>query len=362
MKFNYFVIIDLDMEATDVNGKPIVAKFLTNAEQRMLIPLVKSVDLPGAKISTDRMNQYNHWRLSQSKIDFDPVTLTFHDVVDGKTLRFWEMYYEYYFKEALDIDAGGSYYRRKQIGTSGIEGTFTDAGAGAHDTIAEHFDTDFGYNLETVKNKKNLIKSISIVMVHAQSYSKVDLVNPRITDFKHDSMAYDSTADLMELSLTIEYEYFLYDNHFTPLTTGVDSIIDTVYGRANNLELEKFAPERGEMHTVRQRDEPAREPDPNAQEKIKDTSVLGNLERDVRGIIGDLPNSLGRAASQSILTGKFESPLNADAIKNQLIGNVKGQTKAVGSRQFGALVTGVTESFTDVARDAIPDPDDATNQ
>ena len=46
--------------------------------------LVKSIKLPGYTIQTQQLNQYNRKRLAQTKIEYNPVTLEFHD--DGGDL------------------------------------------------------------------------------------------------------------------------------------------------------------------------------------------------------------------------------------------------------------------------------------
>lgn len=340
-KFNYFIDIEFNGDALAYDGKPIVDKFLNNAERRLLVPLAKSVDLPGAKITTDRLNQYNHWKISQTKIDYDPITLTFHDVVDGKTLRFWEMYYEYYFKDGLDLDSANfDSYPRKRVGIQGVDNSVSTAGVGVDDMLTPEFDKDFGYNVETIKNQRNLIKTISIYLVHAQKYSKVDLINPRVAEFTHDSLTY-SDSQLIELSLTFEYEYFLYDNHFTELP---ESVIQSIYGNSNALEMTKFTPARPE-YTIRNRTEYQQPLGGSAEEVVKDTSVFGNIQRSIGGVISDLPNAVGRAASTGIMTGEFDFPLDPNAVKDQVIGNAKGSTKAVGARNFGSLAKDITGTF-----------------
>ena len=62
--------------------------------------LVKTVDLPKYTIATETLNQYNRKRVIQTKINYDPVNITFHD--DGSDLirNVWYNYYSYYYKDA----------------------------------------------------------------------------------------------------------------------------------------------------------------------------------------------------------------------------------------------------------------------
>ena len=69
------------------------AKIFQNQQISTLSLAVKSVDLPKYKIDTDTLNQYNRKRVVQTKINYDPVTVTFHDD-GGDNIR--EMWYQYY--------------------------------------------------------------------------------------------------------------------------------------------------------------------------------------------------------------------------------------------------------------------------
>ena len=62
--------------------------------------LVKSVDLPSYQISVDTMNQYNRKRLVQSKIEYNPINLVFHDDQSDIIRNMWYNYYTYYYKDA----------------------------------------------------------------------------------------------------------------------------------------------------------------------------------------------------------------------------------------------------------------------
>jgi hypothetical protein len=68
----------------------------------------------------------------------------------------------------------------------------------------------FGFNLQQVKNIRNLIKSIDIFQVHGGRFNKVTLVNPRISAFTHDNLNYSTSDRTLELTFTFEYEYAYY--------------------------------------------------------------------------------------------------------------------------------------------------------
>ena len=61
--------------------------------------LVKAVTLPKYKIETTTKNKYNRKKNLQTRIDYDPVTITFHDDSMGLTSQLWAAYYQYYIKD-----------------------------------------------------------------------------------------------------------------------------------------------------------------------------------------------------------------------------------------------------------------------
>jgi hypothetical protein len=158
---------------------------------------VKSVTMPSIGVESEILNEYNRKRISQSKLKFDPVDIVFHDIINGNTLKIWQMYYQYYF-------ADGRYTKSEQTRNAPIN------------PEKINFE-DFGYDIAQVGDLRYLYKSIEIFQLSGGGfqkgggqYNKVTLHNPRIVDFKHDTMAYSSN-DLVELSYTFDYEYAEYE-------------------------------------------------------------------------------------------------------------------------------------------------------
>ena len=61
--------------------------------------LVKTVDLPKYTVAAETLNQYNRKRVIQTKINYDPVTVTFHDDGGDNSRKLWYNYYSYYYKD-----------------------------------------------------------------------------------------------------------------------------------------------------------------------------------------------------------------------------------------------------------------------
>lgn len=236
--FEYYVNINLNY--ADSNTE-FISKFLDGNEKDQISTLVKSIDMPAMKIDTAALNQYNRKRLSQTSVKFDPIRMVCHDVVDGKTLRFWDMYYRYYFMDGNEPGTNSpvmqevqpSTVRTESITSSDIANmsvdelmaTYQDVKSGTissptntngkksyleniiSDTLDNH---NFGFNLSTVGNARNLIHSIEIFQVHGGKFNQVTLVNPRISAFTHDNLSYSNGDKTLEVTFTIEYEYAYY--------------------------------------------------------------------------------------------------------------------------------------------------------
>ena len=245
LPFEYYVAFNLNNVGT---AREYISKFFNNPEWAQVAPLVKSIDMPSMKIETTPLNQYNRKRLSQTKVAFEPVKIVFHDVADGKTLKFWEMYYRYYFGDGtepgkndakqtqqdnkpytvesliknltptlnpsianLPSSVKNLYQGKSPTGKNSPTNTNGDKAA-IQNIVQDSLDNHkFGFNLPTVQNIRNLIQNIQIFQVHGGRFNQVTLVNPRISAFTHDVLSYGSTDKTLELTFTIEYEYAFYN-------------------------------------------------------------------------------------------------------------------------------------------------------
>lgn len=239
--FEYYVNINLNQVGT---AKEYISKFFNSADLSQIPPLVKTVDMPAMKIETTPLNQYNRKRISQTKVMFEPIKMVFHDVADGKTLKFWEMYYRYYFADGLEPGKNAPVQTQQKNGTMSVEtllhnitpainpnianlpssiknlyqsnGSNSPTNTSGDKSAIQNIVTNtldnhnFGFNLPTVQNIRNLIQSIDIYQVHGGRFNQVTLVNPRIAAFTHDVLNYAAGDKTLELTFTVEYEYAYY--------------------------------------------------------------------------------------------------------------------------------------------------------
>jgi len=185
--------------------------------------MVKSVDLPSYSISVDTMNQYNRKRLVQSKIEYQPINMVFHDDQSDLIRNMWYNYYSYYYKDPSQPYENVPAYN----GTLGNLNTlFNGFGYNTRDTYNNSRQVnDWGYigesygdgtsPLNTTGNgsytgKPPFFRDIRIYGLSQKKFASYVLINPMITSWKHDQYAYADGAGTMANNVEIKYETVKY--------------------------------------------------------------------------------------------------------------------------------------------------------
>lgn len=181
--------------------------------------LVKDIKLPSYSFQTAQMNQYNRKRIIQTKIKYEPVTVTFHDDNANSVNKMWYAYYTYYYKDATKVNV------------TGFRGSATPPDGNAdspQSTPADYYisniyadsiqgNDNWGYIGETGKpagpnaQKAPFFKRVTIFGFNQHSYTAYTLVNPIITSFGHDTYNYDEGSGVMRNTMSIDYETVVYD-------------------------------------------------------------------------------------------------------------------------------------------------------
>lgn len=214
-KYLFYVRLNLNTV-----GIPPLAAVLDNNDINNIGLLCKTVNLPSYAFEVDTMNQYNRKRLVQTDIKYQPVSLTFHD--DGGDLirNVWYNYFSYYFK---DPTYG---YGNPAVtnGTSGQLGNESGAKAdyNGRDTYDNNRDNnDWGFIGESYTDgtgaipgsgKPRFFNDITIYGFDQHKWVSYVLINPVISDWKHDTYSYSESNGTMEHTMTIEYETVKYYN------------------------------------------------------------------------------------------------------------------------------------------------------
>lgn len=177
--------------------------------------LVKTVDLPKYSIDTETLNQYNRKRVVQTRINYNPVTITFHDDGGDNARRMWYYYYSYYYKDPTQQ------YLAPNV-TNGTQGESANRQAGfgynARDIYSDVLQVkDWGYvgeswndGTSSASGKPPFFRDIRIFGMDQRKYAEYVLINPVIQSWNHDTYDYSQGNGIMQHSMTINYETVKY--------------------------------------------------------------------------------------------------------------------------------------------------------
>ena len=179
--------------------------------------LVKTVDLPKYTIAAETLNQYNRKRVIQTKINYDPVTVTFHDDGGDNSRNLWYNYYSYYYKDpSQDYLAPNS--QNGSLGASAnLQKGFGYNSRDIYNDTRVGDVNDWGYvgesyndGTSSASGKPPFFKDIRIYGMDQHKTAEYVLINPIITNWSHDQYNYSEGAGVMQNSMTIAYETVKY--------------------------------------------------------------------------------------------------------------------------------------------------------
>lgn len=244
-KFLFHVYFDIDPLA--------YAQNVPNANYGLL---VKTVKLPSFNLSVETMNQYNRKRLVQTKIKYDPITISFHDdngtatgtaTAGGAARSLWKAYYNYYYADGNSPQAMANGVRgNTQTGTLGGPGgtlnTRTAADYNNRNQYADSITGNAGWGYIGDRNassdasgkKVPFFRNITVFGLSQHNYTAYTLVNPLITNFAHDTYDYAQGQGTMENQMTLDYETVLYNEG--SLSGNSPSDIVTGFGLQANYD------------------------------------------------------------------------------------------------------------------------------
>lgn len=185
------------------------------SDQNNISLLVKTIDLPKYTVTTETLNQYNRKRIVQTKINYDPVNITFHDDASDVVRNMWYNYYSYYYKDptynygdtnSTNGTIGPQANRENGFGYSARDIYEQDRMGGAN---------DWGYIGESISDGANgkpaFFTDIRIFgFEYQRPYAEYILINPLITACSHDTYDYSQGNGTMTHSMTVAYETVKY--------------------------------------------------------------------------------------------------------------------------------------------------------
>lgn len=184
--FLYYVCVNINQDfLTGVMGTGVSSQGMSDQYETGM--MVKSVNLPKFSIDTKTMNAYNKKTVVQNKINYDPITVTFHDDAANVVLNFWNDYYTYYYR---DSDYEPTLY--------GVPSTYD---------LRQR--TKWGYSPRNTALKP-FLRDIQIFSLNQKRFTEYRLINPMITAWRHGDHNASEGTGTMECSMTLSYETVKY--------------------------------------------------------------------------------------------------------------------------------------------------------
>ena len=184
--------------------------------------MVKTAQLPNYTMSVDTLNQYNRKRLVQSKIEYNPVTIEFHDDGGDLVRNMWYNYFAYYYKDP-------SQKYDNSTNTNGVMAQLFGSPAGFNYNARDIYDNsrtvnDWGYIGESSGDgysfppggslsnagKPPFFRDIRIYGLNQHKFAEYVLVNPMISEWQHDTYDYSQGNGVMTHRMTLKYETVKY--------------------------------------------------------------------------------------------------------------------------------------------------------
>jgi hypothetical protein len=267
--------------------------------------LVKSADLPSFTAQVEVKNKYNRKKHTQSRVDYDPINISFFDDNYGATSALLEAYFKYYYADGIHTLNDGAYGNRRT-------GDTTYDGAGTN---------SFKFGLDNNVPSVPFFDRIEIAQLSRKSFTKYTLINPIITGWKHDTLDNSDNSGAMENQITLNYDTVFYDRGNVEAGANGDPV---GFGRADHYDTT---------------------PSP--------ISLLGGGTLGIDGVFG-----AGLDLYEYITKGKnFSNPLEAGIAAVNLFGNIRNLsseglrqqgynilTNAIGNAA-GIDVSGVAQTF-----------------
>ena len=160
--------------------------------------LVKACELPKYGMNVEEKIQYNKKMYAATRIQYDPVSITFHDDHADTVNAFWKKYYEYHIADAVSMNSD------LQISTT-------------KDSLYDSIDTKgdgnrinkFGMDTPAQRGKP-FLKGIEIFVLHKKRFTSMTLVNPVIGSFSHDNLDAADGAGVLSNTMQVFYETVIY--------------------------------------------------------------------------------------------------------------------------------------------------------
>ena len=185
-KFLFHVVFDLD-ETLFQTG-------FSQQERFELNMLVKSAQLPKYGMNLEEKIQYNKKMYAATRIQYEPVNITFHDDHADTVNAFWKKYYEYHIADSVGMN--------NDLTISNTKDDYYLFGDNRKTTK---------FGLDTPKQRKRpYLRGVEIFVLHKQRFTSMTLINPIIGSFSHDDLDQAEGTGILNNTMQIFYETVIY--------------------------------------------------------------------------------------------------------------------------------------------------------
>ena len=188
--FIYFVEININSDAI------IESSWKAQGKYTEVGLLAKKVDLPKFSIATETLNQYNRKTVVQSKLTYQPTSIDFHDDASNITHNLWVSYYKHYYADSNYGDP-----RISKLSKGSNPESFADT---------KYSKDDFVYG-RYARPVTQFLSSINIYVLFKHQFTQYTLINPKITEWAHDSVSQGDGTKVLQNRMTVAYENVLYN-------------------------------------------------------------------------------------------------------------------------------------------------------
>lgn len=186
--FLYYIVFN-------INENAIIDKKFSEDKRKVGL-LVKKIDLPKFTIKNEKLNQYNRKTVVQTNIQYGSVQVEFHDDYSDISNRLWMNYYKHYYVDSnygdVEVGAASGEFRPR---------AYTNTKYGA---------VDNAYGLYNNGQANPFFNNIEIYVLHQGNFTKLTLINPMISEWRHDSLNQSEGNKMLSNSMTLDYENVFY--------------------------------------------------------------------------------------------------------------------------------------------------------
>jgi len=192
-KFLYHVAFNLN--------ENVISRLMPNWDKKHGLEvnmLVKSVDLPKFNIQVETKNKYNRKKNLQTRLDYAPINIVFHDDNQGLSTQLWAAYYQYYYRDGTHGSRDGA---GKPNQTARPYDRFNAYKGAGNNSDRFGFDND---------SYEPFFTSIQISQMARKVYTTYTLVNPIIQNWNHDTLDNSTSAEPVQNTMSVVYESVFY--------------------------------------------------------------------------------------------------------------------------------------------------------